>query len=160
MLNLLSLIFVSAFTTASLNTSDVDLVTNVLEFHVLSGAVFSNDLQTLQFPNTLANGSKYVTLGGEGQFVRVAVSSSGNTSTVTLSPAYGNNSMAKVVMANINCTNGVIHIIDEVLSLPKQTSTVASSAGLSTLVDYVVKTNVTTFVDTQPKLTIFAPTNR
>jgi uncharacterized surface protein with fasciclin (FAS1) repeats len=55
--------------------------------------------------------------------------------------------------------NGVIHIIDGLLTIPPNVSVTAQEAGLSAFLGAVNVTNLTEAVNTTPDLTIFAPNN-
>ncbi|TFK19854.1 FAS1 domain-containing protein [Coprinopsis marcescibilis] len=54
---------------------------------------------------------------------------------------------------------GFVHIIDRVLNFPRTCTDTAETASLSTLLDALVRTNLTEVVDTTPKFTCFAPTD-
>lgn len=60
---------------------------------------------------------------------------------------------------NINYTNGVIHIIDSVLSLPGNASSVAEAANLTALAGALQTLNLTDTVDEAHDVTVFAPNN-
>jgi uncharacterized surface protein with fasciclin (FAS1) repeats len=83
-----------AFKAAGVDVEDVDAVTAVLQYHVLDGKVMSGDLQESQEVVTLEGRSVVVTKDDDG---------------VTI------NGEAKVVTADVEATNGVVHIIDAVL---------------------------------------------
>lgn len=89
-----------AFAKAGVDPSDVDTVSDVLKYHVLSGAVFSDDLQASQDVATL-NGAKVSVKKSTGVTV--------------------NN--ANVIVADVAGTNGVVHVIDSVL-LPPSTGAI------------------------------------
>ena len=55
--------------------------------------------------------------------------------------------------------NGVVHVIDSVLNIPGNVSSVASSANLTALVGALQATNLTDTVDGLGDITIFAPSN-
>jgi uncharacterized surface protein with fasciclin (FAS1) repeats len=77
----------------------VDKTADVLTYHVVAGRVYSTDLVDGMEPATV-----------NGQTVTINV---GNT--VTISDKDTNNMDATVINANVNGTNGVIHVIDKVL---------------------------------------------
>jgi branched-chain amino acid transport system substrate-binding protein len=77
---------------ASALLADTELLTNVLLYHVVEGSVFSSDLSTMMVPTLL------------GQELSIVVSESG----VTVNGA-------NVILADIEASNGVIHVIDAVL---------------------------------------------
>ena len=118
----------------------------MLTYHVVSGAVTSSQLHDGQVINTLDAGQS-VTAHVQGQNVEI------------------NN--ARVIRANIMCTNGVIHIVDHVLvpgnfNYPKNDipTTAEGVAALSTLVTALKTGNIVRAL-TYPAgpFTVFAPTN-
>lgn len=143
-----------AFTAAGVDVNNVDLVTAVLQYHVLASTVPSSALAALQFPATLLTNSQYVNLGGQGQVL--GVSKSGANVAINFGLPSQN---AKVVTADVTATNGVVHVVDRVLLPPTTTSATAVAAGLSRLAAALNSTSLLSAVDTTAKLTIFAPTN-
>jgi len=139
-----------------LNTNDTSLINAVLLYHTLSLTVYSNELVALQFPDTLLNSSPYVLLGGAYQVVSVA----NNSGLVTTNWGISTNASqtATVLVADIESSNGVIHIIDNVEIPPTDIVDQAVSYGLTTLLAAVVAADLDGAV-TLPSLTIFAPTN-
>ena len=81
-----------------LKPENVGKLKSILTYHVVSGSVHEADLQ---------NGMMVTTL--EGQKLRV---------TVTAAGVYING--AKVTTADVDASNGVVHIIDSVLLPPKK----------------------------------------
>lgn len=73
--------------------ADKDLLTSILLYHVVSGRVLASDVVQLSGINTL-NGRVSVTVNDDGVFL---------------------NGNVKVVITDIQATNGVIHVIDTVL---------------------------------------------
>jgi len=84
-----------AFAAAGVDVSNVAAVTDVLKYHVLSGAVFSDDL---------SDGLKAPTLNGKD----ITVSLDGGVKI----------NDANVIGADVKAINGVVHIIDKVLLPP------------------------------------------
>lgn len=80
----------------SLDAIPVDVLTNVLLYHVVSGRVYSSDL--VSGPVTTLNGSFSV-----------------DTSTLEITDANGRTSNLVPAMLDIQATNGVIHVIDRVI---------------------------------------------
>ncbi|MDQ2863714.1 MAG: fasciclin domain-containing protein [Bacteroidota bacterium] len=85
-------------TVSAINSADPNTLAGILTYHVVAGRVFSSDLTDGAQPATL-NGGK-VTIG--------------LTSGATVK-GKSNMSASNIVMANIVATNGVIHVIDQVL---------------------------------------------
>jgi uncharacterized surface protein with fasciclin (FAS1) repeats len=123
-----------------LDTGNLDLLTRVLTFHVVPGtAAFSDDLTDGQTVTTL-----------EGGTLEIGVSGSG----VTVNGV-------SVTSADIEATNGVIHLIDEVL-IPSDTDvyeTAVLTAGTTTLASAVLAANLDDDLQGAGPFTVFAPTN-
>jgi len=123
-----------------------ELLAEVLQYHVVSGKVMSSDL---------SNGNVQTLLSGKS--INVAIS--GNS--VTL------NGTAMVIIANVEASNGVVHIIDEVLlpegfELPKDNIVEIASAtpSLSILVEALTKfPDLVSALSAEGTYTVFAPTN-
>jgi transforming growth factor-beta-induced protein len=114
------------------------LLTKVLTYHVVAGRVLSTQL---------TNGQRVATLQGD---------------TLTVSTTGGvriNN--ARVVTADIITSNGVVHVIDGVLTENLDIVDVATVRGFSTLVGAVQTAGLTTALraSSAAGLTVFAPTN-
>ena len=90
----------AGFTTIDqINAADPDALAGILAYHVLNGRIFSSDLTDGAPAPTLA--TETVTLGVSNDGVTVK----GNS----------NSTASNVAKANIVATNGVIHVIDQVL---------------------------------------------
>ncbi len=117
-------------------------LTEILTYHVLEGEVGSAALDPEQVVLTLSNGELFIVAEGGD----VVLNGSSNVST-----------------ADIIASNGIIHVIDEVL-LPDAFGDVVDNAVkryfLSELVEAVIATGLTdALVDENAELTVFAPTN-
>ncbi len=94
----------AAFTDAGLGTEAAiqalapDALLSILTYHVVSGRVFSTNLINGAAPETLNGGTVMIGIGSD-----VTVTGDGNTSA------------SKVTQADWATTNGVIHVIDQVL---------------------------------------------
>merc|ERR1719201_3107343 len=115
----------------------------VLEYHVVSGSIYSSSLKSENTVKTL-----------ESETMLVEVRNGG----VTINHA------AHVTMANVAASNGVVHIIDAVLLPPSMTkrSIVELAAGnkdLSTLVAALTAGKLVTALEAKGPFTVFAPTN-
>merc|ERR1711990_826660 len=124
---------------------------DILTYHVAAGAVHSTDLK---------NDEKITTV--EGKQVEARILDGGKY-------VFINN--ARVTTANVDASNGVVHIIDHVLIPPRMLTEIAASAG-KTIVDLAVATDdlstlvaalkagdlVDTLSGAGP-FTVFAPTN-
>jgi uncharacterized surface protein with fasciclin (FAS1) repeats len=79
-----------------LKPENKDKLTSILTYHVVSGKVMAKDVMTLKEAETVQGGM--VSVAMEGDTVMI--------------------DNAKVVQADIECSNGVIHVIDTVI-MPK-----------------------------------------
>jgi len=120
-----------AFTKAGVDPSKVGFVTDVLMYHVLGVQVHSGALAPLQFPNTLMTNNTVVNLGGKGQVLGISKNEHG----VFINFGLGMAGTAKVVVADVQCSNGVVHIIDMVLIPPATTAATAKAADLYELLE-------------------------
>jgi uncharacterized surface protein with fasciclin (FAS1) repeats len=84
---------------AAINAVDPNTLTTILTYHVLAGRVFSSDL---------VNAAQAATVNGG----KVIVSLSTNSAAVK---GNSNPSASNIAAANIMASNGVIHVIDQVL---------------------------------------------
>ena len=128
---------------------DIPALTEILLYHVVAGDVKAADVVTLDLAETLQGGSLSISV--EGDVVRI--------------------NGAQVVIADIEASNGTIHVIDAVL-LPPAQEEAAGAEGPGTIVDIAVADGrFTTLVAAvqaaglvealagEGPLTVFAPTD-
>jgi transforming growth factor-beta-induced protein len=102
--------FATAFAQAGVNISDVATITAVLKYHVVSGAVPSSALRRAQSVTTLQGEAMSITKTSAGVIV---------------------NGNAKVVIADVMASNGVVHVVDSVLLPPSFLAPVAPIATVA-----------------------------
>ncbi|KXJ92564.1 FAS1 domain-containing protein [Microdochium bolleyi] len=130
-----------------------DFIQAVLSYHILNGTYYgSNFTEKPQFLRTALTNQTYANVTG-GQRVE-AVARGGN---VTFFSGLKNN--ATVVTANLNFTGGVIHIIDQVLTIPQSIVQTATASNLTALVGAVSAAGLGDAVTGLRNATIFAPSN-
>ncbi|WP_282136891.1 fasciclin domain-containing protein [Seonamhaeicola maritimus] len=144
--------FLAANNFASLDDVPKPVLTQVLLNHVMSGENFSGSLST-GYGKTLA------TEASSGANLSIFINTAGG---VTL------NNTSSVTMPDIDATNGVIHLVDEVIGLPSILDFATTNDDFSILVqaltrsdltfDYVSALSTPSGSDPAP-FTIFAPTN-
>ncbi|MFC6268113.1 fasciclin domain-containing protein [Frigoriflavimonas asaccharolytica] len=88
-----------------LKPENKDLLTSILTYHVVAGKISSKDLVKM----IQANGGKYMAKTVQGEELTFWM----NGKDVYVSDMKGNK--AKVTIADVNQSNGVIHVIDTVL---------------------------------------------
>jgi len=137
-----------AFAEAKLDVSQIEAITATLLYHTLGVEVKSTDLSAAQFVHSLSTDPKFVYLNGTGQ--NLGVTKEGSEVRVN---------GIKVVLADVVCSNGIVHIIDRVIMLPQKTSVIAKEAKLDILLEAVVRAGLVDTVDATPGITIFAPTD-
>ncbi len=119
--------------------ADIPALTNILTYHVVG----ANSLST-----SLTNGQRIVTVQGQ----KVTVTINGPN-------VYINN--AKVTVADIVATNGVVHVIDAVLIPPTGTvvDVIVNSPTHTTLETAVLAANLQGTLSGDGPFTVFAPTD-
>ena len=126
--------------------SDDDLK-QILLNHVVSGKVMSTDL-TAGYVNTLSDGPEETKL----------------SLLVDLTDGVMLNNRSKVTQADVAADNGVIHVIDRVITRPSVVDAALDNPNFSILVAALTRDDLTTdFVATlsaEGPYTVFAPTNK
>merc|ERR1711877_15341 len=130
-----------------------EFVQSLLRYHVLNGTVYSSNItQTPIFAPTYLNSSMYSNVTG-GQVV-AAQMEDGEAQFVS-----GLKQVSSVSEANVNYTNGVVHIIDEVLMIPGNLTSTAQNANLTAFLGAASNASVAETLLGSEDLTIFAPSN-
>ena len=134
----------AAFTKAGITSLDAltkEALSPILLYHVLGAKVLAGDIKTGQTEAGTAGGPKmYITKNANGVFIN------GNT---------------KVVTTDVAASNGVIHVLDNVLTdIPKKTiaGIATDNKDFSTLLSLVVKAGLAETLS-GGTYTVFAPTN-
>merc|ERR1712032_932145 len=125
----------------------------LLNYHVINGTVYaSNITQTPIFAPTYLNSSMYSNVTG-GQVVE-ARREDGEVQFVS-----GLKQVSTVAQPNVNYTNGVVHIIDDVLMIPGNLTSTAQNANLTAFLGAAENASVASTLLGAEDLTIFAPSN-
>jgi len=118
-------------------------VSDILQYHVVASTAFAEDLTDGQTLTTLAGQTLTINVGSDGA---VSVSDvSGNTYNVT--------------NADVEISNGVVHVIDGVLLSNPTVADVAFANDLTILLEALEITGLTQTLLDQSTMTVFAPTN-
>lgn len=134
---------------AALADVPVDVLTNVLLNHVISGEITSTDLTGLGsgYTSTMATGA------GD-QMVSLFFDTSDG---VTF------NGVSSVVTPDVKAINGIVHVVDAVIDIPNIVDHAVANPGLSSLVGALTDGGNTTFTDLlsdeEELFTVFAPGN-
>ncbi len=116
---------------------------NLLTYHVVPGKVMSTQAVKVDFANTV-----------QGQALRLQVVKAGEADSALQVDG------AKVVKADIDCSNGVIHVIDAVVMPRKNIVETASEAGtFATLLAAAKAAGLAEALSGKDPLTVFAPTD-
>jgi len=128
-------------------------LTKLLEYHVASGSLESSDLK---------NGEQIKTLEGDNVTISITVVKH-NTSNATTNTTVVKVGDATVEKANVKASNGVVHVIDEVLvpsgfsKLLKNIPEVATAAKL--FMSLMKLANLSSTLSGAGPFTVFAPTD-
>ena len=125
-----------------------ETVTALLLYHVVPGTVMSSDITTgyvssaSPFGTTASNLSLYITKDNNG---------------VTI------NDGVKVITPDVMASNGVVHVVDKVITLPTVVNQALNNPNFSTLVAALTRADLgvdyVTLLSGAGPFTIFAPTN-
>ncbi|WP_284651758.1 fasciclin domain-containing protein [Flavobacterium terrisoli] len=143
--------FLDANGFANIDAVPLPLLTEILKNHVVSGSFYSNELAT-GYVKTLAKGAASTT-NTLSMYIEVG-------STVKLNGG-ATNGGATVVTADIEASNGVIHVVDNVIGLPTVVNHAVANPNFTTLVSLVSGAGlVPTLSGTAGSpFTVFAPSN-
>lgn len=137
----------AAFSAAGITSLDglsKDALTPILTTHVVSGLVRAADVRSGSVPTVNSNNDIYLSVNSNGVFI---------------------NGNIKVIATDVDASNGVIHVIDNVIVPPSQSlvEIAAGNADFSELVSLVLAADpavVAALSDASANgLTVFAPTN-
>ena len=132
---------------AKLEDVPVDVLKKVLEYHVVAGEAKAANLST-GYVKTLA------TFGTTTSNLSLFVNTSGGVSL---------NKDVKVTTADVDATNGVVHVVDQVIALPTIVTTALSNPDFSTLVAALTRSDLNVdyvaILSGAGPFTVFAPTN-
>ena len=121
--------------------ADIPALTDILLYHVVPGAVMAADVATLESADTVQGDS-------------VAISADGGTVRIN---------DAQVVIADIEASNGVIHVIDSVLLPPEELGSIVDIAvadgRFETLVTALGAAGLVETLQGEGPFTVFAPTD-
>jgi len=126
---------------SGINDLSAETLKPILLYHVLGATKKSTEI-TEGYYNTLSP--------AQGNYVSMLVQTS---SGVKL------NNSAMVTTADLEASNGVIHVIDKVLLPPTVVDIAIANPNFSTLVGAVVKAELVTTLNSAGPFTVFAPTN-
>ncbi|KAG8729065.1 hypothetical protein FRC12_021287 [Ceratobasidium sp. 428] len=137
-------------------SSNSNLLTSILSYHVLDGHFNASDFATA--PNhtiarTFLNSSDLVSL--EGNRSQVIVADRAENGSVTILELARNTT----VVNTTTYENLIVHVINSVLTPPLSISKTAAAAGLSGLTGALGATNLTAPLEAAHGITIFAPSN-
>ena len=133
----------AAFSEVDLSGLSEQEIQNILTYHVLPNEVLSGDLQPAQVVQTV-NGTELTIEAADG--------------TVTLTDNSGQT--YEVTQADIQGTNGVVHIIDGVLNPnPNIVDVAVADGNFTTLVNALTQTGLDEALQGAGPFTVFAPTD-
>ncbi|KAH7242202.1 FAS1 domain-containing protein [Fusarium tricinctum] len=135
--------------------NDPSAVASLLQYHVLNGTYYASNITGMDGPAfvpTLLSNATYANVTG-GQRVEVMAMND------TVSFYSGFRAQSNVTKADLNFTGGVIHIINRVLTIPKNLSDTAIAANLSAVAGALTESNLVSNLTRARNITVFAPSN-
>ena len=129
----------AGITETTINSLPAPALDSILKYHVLGSKVMASGVPASDTVKTLLGINVYASNNANGVFVNGI----------------------KVKEADVQASNGVIHVIEKVLTPPTKTiaQIAAGNPDFSLLVAAVVKAGLLTAVSSPGKYTVFAPTN-
>jgi len=122
--------------------ADTEALTELLSYHVVPGKIFAADLMDGQTAETLQGENLTFTVNADGVSI---------------------NAYVNVVTPDVEASNGVIHVIDQLLvppsRLPVDIIETATEAGFETLLDAIDGAGLTETLQGEGPFTVFAPTD-
>lgn len=137
----------------------------ILLYHVVAAETQSTDITTGYYEslNTNSADNKSVKLYIQADNQKAALTRGSDAQTGEIKSKLAQSVMinggTSVVTADVQATNGVIHIIDKVLLPPTVVDFAISNPSFSILVDAVVKAGLVDALSAAGPFTVFAPTN-
>ncbi|MCB2207354.1 MAG: fasciclin domain-containing protein [Bacteroidetes bacterium] len=137
----------------------------ILLYHVVAAKTQSTDITTGYYESLNMNSAdnKSVKLYIQADNQKAALTRGSGTETgeikSNLAQSVMINGSTSVVTADVQATNGVIHIIDKVLLPPTVVDFAISNPSFSILVEAVVKAGLVDALSAEGPFTVFAPTN-
>jgi transforming growth factor-beta-induced protein len=123
------------------DSADIEDLKDILMYHVLGTEVKSTQLSNAYVPTLFA------------------VNNNGVSLKVSIAPVKLNKT-TNVTAADIDASNGILHVIDEVLTPPSVVDIASMEDNLSTLVSAAVKADLVETLDDAENVTVFAPANK
>ncbi len=124
-----------------LEGDEIEELKSVLLYHVLGSEVKSTQLTNSYVPTLF-------TVGGNGVSLKIGVAP------VKL------NKDVNVTTADLDASNGVVHVIDDILLPPTIVDIALNDPSFSSLVAAVVKAELVTTLDETENITVFAPVDQ
>jgi transforming growth factor-beta-induced protein len=140
----------SAFRKLGLSVAVINSITDAKEIEELKELILFHALGTKVKSTELSNSyaSSLFTVNGNGVSLKIAVN-----------PVKINNE-ANVTMANIETSNGIIHVVDAVLMPPTVVDIAVNNGGFTSLVAALDKADLVETLEDSESITVFAPADK
>jgi len=141
-----------AFEAIDLNSLSNEDIAQILRNHVLSGKAESSD-----FGNGYESTNATESITSNSNFLNIHINVDDG---ITL------NGVSNVIESDINASNGMVHIVNEVIPLPSLSTFVNADSNLSSLLSALTRDDQPDFVntlsgfDSPAPFTLFAPNNQ
>lgn len=151
--------FASLGANVNVNNVDVNVLKSILLNHVVSGEILSTAIPASTYVSTLSPFSS----AANSPTISMFVQKSGNV--VTLNGGI-NNKGAVVSTADVDASNGVIHVVNRVIQIPNIVDHAKANPNFTTLTSLLVAQNLVSTLEqtntqasTLAPFTVFAPVN-
>jgi len=125
----------------SLDDVPVADLTNILLYHVIGSKAMSTDLSSGYFPTLSESNGNSISMY------------------INVDDGVSINKNVKVTSADVEASNGVIHVVDKVILPPSVVNIALDNDNFSILVQAVVKAGLVDALNSAGPFTVFAPTN-
>ncbi|KAK2782521.1 hypothetical protein FQN52_000850 [Onygenales sp. PD_12] len=134
--------------------NNAHLINAIIMYHVLKGKYKKDDItKNSKFLPTMLDDRSFENVT-DGQVVQAFEA---NDTNFIYS---GMGSSCSIVVPNLKFDGGIIHVVDDVLTLPQNISTSAIAANLTSFAALLQAANITAKIDHTPDITVFAPNNQ
>ncbi|WPG99306.1 Hypothetical protein R9X50_00211900 [Acrodontium crateriforme] len=135
--------------------SSQNYIQALLSYHLVPNmsVMAANISSTPSFLPTALNATMYANVTG-GQVIEARLGEN-----MTAEIISGMKDVANITQADVKYNNGIVHIIDSLLSIPANVSATAEAADLTDFLGALRATNLTAPLNAASDITVFAPNN-
>jgi len=146
--------------TGSIPAQAIYYLQNALQYHVIPSRIMSSEISNGDtFAASLLTDPYFVQLG-QNLSQRIHINKANNSVNIIMDASYNSAYETHVVIADIVSSNGVIHVIDQILTVPDDFSNTAERINAYNFLTAVNAAGLLNTLQSTPNITIFVPENR